>query len=60
MLCNLLVILKIENVRGAKYVGGEVLGIKRQGRNVPGAKCQRSEVTRWRIVGNETLEAKHP
>ena len=47
MLCNLLFILKIENVR-ERTAGDETLG----------AKCRRVEVTRGRTAGDETLGAK--
>ena len=53
MLCNLLVILKIENVPGAKYIGSEM----------PGVKCRRGKVTRGctgRNDGDEMLGVKYP
>ena len=48
MLCNRLVILKIENVPEANCTKGEM----------PGAKCTGGEVTQGRTTGEEKLGAK--
>ena len=45
-------------MQGAKCIGGELLGTKRSGRNVPGTKSRRGEVTRGRTAGGETLGVK--